>query len=286
MDPDDRVHAIPGYLAGPGDPDAALEQFLSDHAAWSRYRPAGGDTTVLVSDDLLFRVQLDHEPDLNDQIRWTIVEGASPVGDLVWRATFDAATPHEIPMAVARALTATFHGFDPTRLHVASDGYASKQTVGEYLRNEGWSVADDGDAMAFRNLDGSAVLSQHDLAPFLDEPGGEATWNFATATDLHAGPPSTSEHHWHAAFSASAPAYRVLAALHELIEPMPAKRRSTELPQTLREHVTTQPAPTALRSSAASRRTIETSPALGSPAEASSVTPPTMPPGPATQRHS
>ncbi|MFF2955673.1 DUF317 domain-containing protein [Kitasatospora sp. NPDC057965] len=269
-DPGDQLLVRPGYLAGPGDHDTALDAFHADHPSWSRHRPHDGPDTVLVSECLTGRVRLSHRPGAG--IRWSVVGYDSPIGERAWSADFDRAVPHEISLAVAgtlsSALAYTGHAYEEALWGTRS----TRSTLAELLADACWRDVSDERKMAFEAPDATAGIIRWDNGLFhaapdaQDHPATVCLWG---GTPVGDGAPKR----WQAFFSATTPTRLITAALHHLTDPLAASRSRAQIPAAHRDLVRTSPAPLPGRTQAATRRTAPfgSTAAAGHPA----VSPPT-----------
>ncbi|MGW2542008.1 DUF317 domain-containing protein [Kitasatospora sp. NPDC001574] len=224
---EERTLVRPGYLAGPGDPEEALDAFLAEHPTWTRHRPGAGANTVAVSECLTGRIRLDHRPGAG--IRWSVVGYESPIGDLAWSVAFDRDTPHEIALAVARRFSAALahlgYAYEEALWGLAS----TRTTLAQHLHEAGWRDVSDERRMAFEAPDRSAGLIRWDNGLFHADPGSQ---DYPAHLRLWAGPPEgTPSTEWRAEFSRNTPTRLITAALHHLTDPLSAARRRSEVPR-------------------------------------------------------
>ncbi|WP_055590516.1 DUF317 domain-containing protein [Peterkaempfera griseoplana] len=262
------VAVSPGYLGGPGDPDAALDTFLDAHPDWSRYRPGAGETTVAVSDCLLGRIQLDHEPDSRG-IRWTIAAYTSPVGERSWKAEFDTRTPHEVVLVVACQLAFALAQPAPAQRDSALWGSDRLPALLTRAAEAGWRWRDTAadDETALQAPDGTAGLTLREgherITGFEDSDG------LPVACTLWAGPADRPDRQWKGTFTAATPTTLLAAALSELTDPHPALRTTDQIPEAHRALVGITPRPR--RTAAAARGAQARSPDAGATPAAAPV---------------
>ncbi|MEY9961770.1 DUF317 domain-containing protein [Streptacidiphilus sp. MAP5-52] len=236
---DPKVLVSPGYLAGPGDSDTALAEFLDQHPAWTRYS-LDDERSVAVHDGLSAKLQLDH--DAVDRPKWRIAYHDEPTGELTWHVDFCPRTPAEVVMATAHQLSLALDR--PTPL-----GKESVLGTGQPLRETAVDVVTDGtDVWAwweaihdrraeFAADDGTAGLIHH-------RPQTSDHSRSAAGAVLWGGPKNDPARRWKAWFSPATPSGLIIAALYEVTLAIPAVRRASQIPAGLTAHVRVTRRPT------------------------------------------
>ncbi|KQV20959.1 MULTISPECIES: DUF317 domain-containing protein [unclassified Kitasatospora] len=254
---DEQVLVIPGYLAGPGDLDTAntaFGDFLAEHQGWARYSCDGGDTSVAISNCLTSRIQLAYEPGHRD-VRWTVAGYESPVGERAWNATFDLATPYEIPLSVAETFSYVLaYSSEFAREEALWGRVDTRAALLRHLGESDWQDVSSPDAMAFQACDGTAGLTRWDRGAYAADPAGPDS--SAGVTLWGRGPAEAADGGWKAHFSEHAPTRLITAALDHLTDPQAELRRRAEIPVVYRGLVEARPAAQPARVQAASRHTL------------------------------
>jgi hypothetical protein len=97
--PEPVTEVVPVYAADPADHEALLDNFLSEHGDWEKWRTWDDDSTVANHESLTLRALFDHEAHGRDT-KWTLAAYETPVSERLWHATVAASTPAEIVLAV------------------------------------------------------------------------------------------------------------------------------------------------------------------------------------------
>ncbi|MGA5704503.1 DUF317 domain-containing protein [Peterkaempfera bronchialis] len=264
MTPDTPVRVTPGHLAGPGNAQAAFDDFFESCPTWSRWRPYD-ETTLALHERLTAKIELDHEA--TDGPRWTIAVHHSPVDQLAWRATFCTRTPVEIVMAVAHRLTSAL---DSTSRTAGEDLLWGRHPYEDAIRYavEGaevsWQQAVDSDL--WHRADGTAAI-----IPASHDPWAPGVAD--SVTTLWGGPSGSDQDRWMAVFTANTPTGLIVAALDEVVEPIPADREFGQVPAANRAQVQIEARRTrAATATACGRSAVEGAVVLGAaPATAPTV---------------
>ncbi|WP_030458439.1 DUF317 domain-containing protein [Kitasatospora sp. NRRL B-11411] len=230
MNPDTPVRVAPGHLAGPGNAEAALEDFFESCPTWSRWRPYD-ETTLALHERLTAVIELDHETTENP--RWTIASYQSPVDELAWQATFCTRTPVEIVMAVAHRLTAALDS--PSRLageDLLWGGHSYEDAVRHAVEGADVPWEQAVDSRQWRRADGTAAITPASHDPWAPGPA-------ESVTTLSGGPSGSDreQHWWTATFTQHTPTALIIAALDEVVEPLPADREFGQVSEANRAHV-------------------------------------------------
>lgn len=90
--PVQRTKTVPAYAADPGDHDAALDDFLTKHGDWQKWRTWTDETTHAIHESQTLRIERVHEADPRETA-WTIAAYETPVSDRMWHLTMTGATP-------------------------------------------------------------------------------------------------------------------------------------------------------------------------------------------------
>ncbi|MER7701651.1 DUF317 domain-containing protein [Kitasatospora sp. NPDC097605] len=238
--PDPLAHnmpmvVFPGYLAGPGEGLDAIFEFGRGRDDW--LLTVVDDHLVAGHESTNGLVMLNQDTD-SPYPQWNIGARSSPTAEFAWRATFDAPTPAEVVLSVARRLA---HSMAlPTRSereqHLWSRGcYTGTHNV---LRAEaahaGWTTRPHCRALTFDAPDGTATLRIHHSA----DGHGDAT---DVAYTLTAGARGHEGTWWTAEFSRDTPTGIVLAALRTVTNPGRYTRRAARIPMRHRAFLRTHP---------------------------------------------
>lgn len=232
LTPDTPVTVTPGHLAGPGDADAAFTTFLDDCPSWKLYRP-NDETAVAVHESLTAAIELDHETKRGP--RWTIASYESPVAPLDWQARFCTQTPVEIVMAVAYRLT--------TGLGAFSTNVRDDILWGSHPRHEAIRYSLEAADQPWQEPQPNGY--GFDRA---DRTGGIRTKVFGAeppalvaAVTVWGGPRGYDNARWNAEFTPRTPTELIIAALDEVVEPLPATRLLGQVPAPNRTQVGVEP---------------------------------------------
>ncbi|MFD5492705.1 DUF317 domain-containing protein [Streptomyces sp. NPDC127091] len=87
-----RTEMVPAYAADPADHDAALDEFVTEHDDWQKWRTWSDDTTHLIHESQTLRAELVHETDPRETA-WTFAAYETPVSDRMWHLTLTGTTP-------------------------------------------------------------------------------------------------------------------------------------------------------------------------------------------------
>ncbi|MET8623750.1 DUF317 domain-containing protein [Kitasatospora sp. NPDC004669] len=224
----------PGYLAGPGDPEAALAAFLDEHPSWNRYSH-GQDTTVAIHEQLTAKIELNHEE--TDGPRWTIASYESPVGQLAWRARFSARTPHEVVTAVARRLSYALAHPSNWQQAEALWGRLSRDIAIEgeaEAAATSWNRTTTEHQTSFSSSDGTAGVTIRAVQ-------GTSEARVFPMFTVWGGPRSEDHPRWEATFTPFTPTTLITAALGEVTQPVPAIRRASQIPAVHRSDIRSEP---------------------------------------------
>jgi hypothetical protein len=223
LNSDTPVIVTPGHLAGPGDAEAALTEFLDDFPSWTLHQP-NDKTSVAVHKSLTAAIELDHETKHGP--RWTIASYTSPVAELDWQARFCTQTPVEIVLAVAHRLSAALGAYSA---NARDDLLWGRHTRPEAIRHalaaagQPWQLPDPYDY----GLDRADRTAGIRTKAFGAEPPA-----LIAAVTVWGGPRGNAAARWKAEFTPRTPTELITAALDEVVEPLPAKRLLGQVPAT------------------------------------------------------
>ncbi|MFE2111204.1 DUF317 domain-containing protein [Kitasatospora sp. NPDC059463] len=221
-------------MAGPGDAEGALADFLDESPAWGRHSP-GQDTTVALHEQLTAVIELNHEA--RNGPRWTIAGYRSPVSERTWSATFCPKTPVEVVMAVANQLS---YALSATSEQVRDDLLWGRRSLDNTIAadleatGEPWPVA--GPALGHYSRtrpDGTAGIE-------VDHHVGDLRGIGPTIT-VWAGPRGYDSERWKVTFTGHTPTALISAAFDEVVRPLPAIRLRSQIPAAQRTQVHLEP---------------------------------------------
>ncbi|MFJ7278320.1 DUF317 domain-containing protein [Kitasatospora sp. NPDC098663] len=223
---------FPGYLAGPGQDLGTLFEFGRGRDDW--LLTVVDDRLVASHESASALVVLNRAPHSPDP-HWTIGSCRSALHDIEWYATFDAPTPAEVVMAVARRLA---HGMaQPT--HAARErqlwSHACHAGTLDALHAETararWTTTVSCCTRTLEAPDGTATLLIH---PAPDGPGD-------IVYTLSAGARGHQDTWWTAQFSRNIPTSAALGALRTVTDPGRYTRRASQIPMLHRSLLRTHP---------------------------------------------
>ncbi|WP_030458898.1 DUF317 domain-containing protein [Kitasatospora sp. NRRL B-11411] len=224
-------------MAGPGDAEAALAQFLETSPTWGRYSP-GQDTTVALHESLLAAIELDH--DTTNGPRWTIAAYASPVGKRTWHATFCTRTPVEVVAAVAARLS---HALTATTETVRDELLWGRRSLDNTIAAD-LEAADEPWSRETSPIHGVYSCTRPDATAGIavNHNIGDIRGIGPTVT-VWGGPRGYPSERWHAVFAGHTPSALISAALDEVVNPLPALRQRLQIPAANRTQVHLEPRP-------------------------------------------
>lgn len=221
LEPGTEVLVGPGYLAGPGDGNAAFNS-LENAEGWTKVVAFGTDT-YFTSPCQRVRVANAVESHYGG---WTITFAEDPLGVPDWIVTFDRHTPDEVVAAFTKTLV---QGLPNHFADYLSGGrhYTGASPATVFMSHQ-WepvhgsrpfrSVSPDGHA-AYRMRVG--WLHEYDelLTP------EKSTWRISAGVDPVYAPS------WQAYFSRSTPQHLLTASAVALTDPTPVRRAVHQIPE-------------------------------------------------------
>ncbi|AVH55704.1 MULTISPECIES: DUF317 domain-containing protein [Streptomyces] len=132
--PVQRTETVPAYAADPGDHDAALDDFLTKHGDWQKWRTWTDETTHAIHESQTLRIERVHEADPRETA-WTIAAYETPVSDRMWHLTMTGATPAPVLLTLLNILA------EGDAWETAVGSPATEKTVTEATRpliDAGW----------------------------------------------------------------------------------------------------------------------------------------------------
>ncbi|WP_329371149.1 DUF317 domain-containing protein [Streptomyces sp. NBC_01483] len=138
--PVQRTETVPAYAADPGDHDAALDDFLTKHGDWQKWRTWTDETTHAIHESQTLRIERVHEADPRETA-WTIAAYETPVSDRMWHLTMTGATPAPVLLTLLNTLA------EGDTWETAVGSPATEKTVTEATRpliDVGWKHTVDG----------------------------------------------------------------------------------------------------------------------------------------------
>ncbi|MFJ2021540.1 DUF317 domain-containing protein [Streptomyces nodosus] len=95
---------VPAYTADAGDHDALLDQFLTTHGDWEKWRTWSDDTTHVIHESQTLRIERVHETDPREAA-WTVAAYETPVSERMWHLTATGTTPAPVLQALLHHLS-------------------------------------------------------------------------------------------------------------------------------------------------------------------------------------
>ncbi|WP_327743351.1 DUF317 domain-containing protein [Streptomyces europaeiscabiei] len=169
--PAQEPEIVPAYAADAGDHDALLDQFLTAHSGWEKWRTWSDDTTHAIHEAQTLRIERVHEAHPRETA-WTVAAYETPVSERMWHLTATGATP-------APALQVL--------LHYLAEGDVWDTAIGspidektitaatKPLTDAGWKHTVDGRWIHWTNLSGDAGI-QFDAFAAQQPNSSLATW--------------------------------------------------------------------------------------------------------------
>ncbi|MEU6814089.1 DUF317 domain-containing protein [Streptomyces sp. NPDC046860] len=183
---------VPAYAADPGDGDALLEEFLTGHRDWEKWRTWYDNYTHAFRENHTLRIERVHEAHPRETA-WTVAAYETPVSDRLWHLTASGATPAPLIQTLLLALSSDL-GDSPV------GDPLPQQAITEATRpltDAGWQQSDSGRWTHWQTTAGTglhagiqfnlvAAQNSHDsvpawtlwAGPSLDQP----TWTITAST--------------------------------------------------------------------------------------------------------
>ncbi|GAB7185623.1 hypothetical protein ATKI12_5454 [Kitasatospora sp. Ki12] len=226
---------FPGYLAGPGEDLDTLFAFGRGRDDW--LLTVVDDNLVASHESATGLVILNRAAD-SPYPRWIIGSSRSPLSDFAWHVTFDAPTPAEVVMAVARRLAhGTGQPTHPEREQQLWSRTSHANTLNalhaEAARAR-WSAGTRCCAATLDAPDDTATVQIHRAA---EGHGGTAD----IAYTLTAGARGHEGTWWTGKFSRDVPTSVIMAALRAVTDPGRYTRRASQIPMLHRALLRTRP---------------------------------------------
>ncbi|MEV8020018.1 DUF317 domain-containing protein [Streptomyces sp. NPDC086554] len=161
---------VPVYLADAGDHDALLDEFLTTHGEFERWRTWSDDTTHAIHESQTLRIERVHETQARETA-WTVAAYETPVSDRMWVLTATSATP----AAVLQDLL--IHLADGDGWDTAIGAPVDEKTVTaatQPLTEAGWKHALNGHGIRWTSPDEEAGVQFDPLTT--QNPQNPATW--------------------------------------------------------------------------------------------------------------
>lgn len=131
---------VPAYLADAGDHDALLDEFLTTHGEFERWRTWSDETTHAIHESQTLRIERVHDTPDHETV-WTVAAYETPVSDRMWVLTATGATPAPVLQELLNHL-ADGDGWD-TAIGAAVDE-KSVTAATQPLSDAGWKHTVDG----------------------------------------------------------------------------------------------------------------------------------------------
>ncbi|MBN3933033.1 DUF317 domain-containing protein [Streptomyces verrucosisporus] len=169
--PEPQTETVPAYAADPGDHDAILDQFLTDHGDWEKWRTFSDDTTHALHASQTLRIERVHEAHPRETA-WTIAAYNTPVSERMWHLTATGATPAPVLNTLLDRLT------EEDAWETAIGGPITEKSVTAATRpltDAGWMHTVDGRWVRWENHQGDAGV-QFDAFAAQNPNTTLATW--------------------------------------------------------------------------------------------------------------
>ncbi|MFP8959229.1 DUF317 domain-containing protein [Streptomyces nanhaiensis] len=169
--PEPQTETVPAYAADPGDHDAILDQFLTDHGDWEKWRTFSDDTTHAIHASQTLRIERVHEAHPRETA-WTIAAYNTPVSERMWHLTATGATPAPVLNTLLDRLT------EEDAWETAIGGPTTEKTVTAATRpltDAGWQHTVDGRWIRWETHQGDAGV-QFDAFAAQNPHTTLATW--------------------------------------------------------------------------------------------------------------
>jgi len=229
---------VPAYAADAGDHDAILDQFLSAHGDWEKWRTFSDDTTHAIHESQTLRIERVHEVHPRETA-WTVAAYETPVSDRMWHLTTTGTTPAPVLQTLLHHL-AEGDGWDTAIGSPVDEKTVTAAT--KPLTDAGWKHTVDGRWIHWTNPSGDAGI-QFDAFAAQQPNSVLATWT------IWAGP-SIDHPTWTITASAYTPS-SLLATLADNLAHGTGPRTYTSMRVKHTAHLTTAPTAQPLRATTA-----------------------------------
>ncbi|MFF4767453.1 DUF317 domain-containing protein [Streptomyces sp. NPDC001255] len=161
---------VPLYLADPGDHEALLDDFLTEHPEFEKSRNWSDETTHAIHESQTLRIEYDHETQ-GTETAWTVAAYETPVSERVWVLTATAS----LPAPVLEGLL--IHLGDLDAWDTPIDTWLTEkavQAVFRPLHEAGWRSTAESPGHHWASPDGQAGIRY--VPPTEQDPYAAATW--------------------------------------------------------------------------------------------------------------
>lgn len=162
---------VPAHAADPADHDALLDNFLSEHSDWEKWRTWSDETTHAIHESQTLRIELAHDARPRDTA-WTVAAYETPVSDRMWHLTATGTTPAPVLQNLLTHL-ADGDGWDTAIGSPVTDKTVTAAT--RPLMDAGWTHTVDGRWIRWTNLSEDAGV-QFDAFAAQKPNSTLATW--------------------------------------------------------------------------------------------------------------
>jgi hypothetical protein len=149
-----RPEIVPAYAADAGDHDALLDQFLTAHGDWEKWRTFSDDTTHAIHESQTLRIERVHEAHPRETA-WTVAAYETPVSDRMWHLTATGTTPAPVLQTLLHHL-AEGDGWDTAIGSPVTEKTVTTAT--KPLTDAGWKHTLDGRWIRWTNPSGDAGI--------------------------------------------------------------------------------------------------------------------------------
>ncbi|WSQ12887.1 DUF317 domain-containing protein [Streptomyces sp. NBC_01231] len=195
---------VPSCAAEPGDHDVILDEFLTAHSDWEKWRTWSDETTHAIHESQTLRIERVHEAHPRETA-WTVAAYETPVSDRMWYLTATATAPAPILQTLLTHL-ADGDGWDTALGSPVDEKTVTAAT--KPLADAGWKHTVDGRWLRWTNASLDAGV-QFDAFAAQQPNSSLATWT------LWAGP-TIDQPTWMIHASPCAPAPMIADLAEEL----------------------------------------------------------------------